>query len=349
MAIHEYDIPTSTYSSIQKTFAGFLILLFAVVAVHAQTVELTLHPAKVDEPAQTYRLLVKTDKQTDADAMPLYEKAIQSIPKGINRKQIYEWLERPIEQFPQKAAEEVIQKHLESLRLVAKATRCKECNWPKWKPGTDPPDMKGYRDLTFVIRLWARLEICRGRYKNATVAMQTAFGMAQHLGQAPTIVQTLVGAAAGGSVCRELEQFVQTKDSPNLHGALVNLPEPLIGVEKAIESERANLKDHNVLVRMQMEKILKPALDRVRLNAKRLDNHVNALQVVEAIRHYAATHDGQLPQALSDISDIDVPNDLISGQAFAYRRTASGATLKSAIPEGFKERHAIHYEIVLNK
>ena len=349
MTPFEYNILASTRRVMIKTFVCFLILCLAAVVAHGKIVELTLHPVKVAEPAETYRLLVNTDKQTDADAVPLYEKAIQSMPKGVDKKQIYEWLKMPIEQLPQEEAEKVIQKHIESLRLVARATRCKKCNWPEWKPGTDPPDMKGYRDLTFVIRLWARLEVCRGRYKNATVAMQTAFGMAQHLGQAPTIVQTLVGAAAGGSMCRELEQFVQAKDSPNLHGALVNLPEPLIGVEKAIESERTNLKDHNILVRMQMEKILKPAHDRTRMITKRLDNHVNALQVVEAIRHYAATHDGQLPQALSDIKEMDVPNDLISGKAFEYRRTTTGATLQSAIPKGGNERDAIHYEITLKK
>jgi hypothetical protein len=82
---------------------------------------------------------------------------------------------------------------------------------------------------------------------------------------------------------------------------------------------------------------------------KRLDNHINAIQVVEAIRHYAAMHNGQLPQALSDIKDVEVPNDLVSGKAFEYRRTSTGATLKSAIPEAGNERDAVHYEITLKK
>jgi len=163
------------------------------------------------------------------------------------------------------------------------------------------------------------------------------------------LVGGLVGAAAGGSMGKELEQFVQGKDSPNLYAALADLPEPLIGVEKAIESERANLKDHNVLVRIQMEKILKPAHDRTRMIATRLDNHVNALQVVEAIRHYAATHDGQLPQTLSDIKDVKIPNDLMSSKAFKYSHTATGAMLQSTIPDGGNERDAVHYEIVIKK
>lgn len=91
------------------------------------------------------------------------------------------------------------------------------------------------------------------------------------------------------------------------------------------------------------------AHDRVRMAAKRLDNHLNALQVVEAIRHYAATHDSQLPEKLSDVSQTEVPKDLMSDKPFEYRRTTAGATLRSAIPEGGKERDAICFEIVLQK
>ena len=333
----------------------FIVLFLTGVPVEArrsasESVELTLHPAKVAEPAQTYRLLPSPGKQTDADAVPLYQKAIQSMPQETNRKQIQEWLARPLEQFPQQQAEQVIQEHLESLRLVARATRCKECNWPEWEPATDPPDTSAYRELTYVIRLWARLEICQGQYKGALVALQTALGLARHLSQIPSLDEVLVVTAIGRSVCQELEQFVQGPDSPNLHGALTNLPEPLIDVEKAIEREWGHLQAS--LTQKPSEKQLNAANEvygRVRWIAKRIDNHVNALQVVEALRHYAATHDGQLPQALGDISDIEVPDDLVSGKAFLYRRTSAGAMLQSAIPEGGDERDTVHYKIVLKK
>lgn len=39
-------------------------------------------------------------------------------------------------------------------------------------------------------------------------------------------------------MCREIEQFVQGKDSPNLYRALASLPELLVDVEKAIENEK---------------------------------------------------------------------------------------------------------------
>jgi len=350
MAIFAYNVLPLVRRVIKKAFPGFLILWFAVVAVHGQTVELTLHPAKVTEPTDTYQLLGKREKQTDADAVPLYEKAIQSMPKSINRKQIQEWLDRPLEQFPQEKAEEVIQEHLESLRLVARAARCQKCNWPEWRPGDAPLELGRYKELAFVIRLWVRLEIYRGQYKNALIAMQTGFQLTRHLGQIPSLVETLVVTAVCRAMCQELEQFVQGQDSPNLHGALANLPEPLIDVEKAIEKEWGHLQAS--LTEKPSEKQLNAAnelYDRIRWIAQRIDNHLNALQVVEAIRHYAATHEGQLPHALGDIQDIEVPNDLVSGQAFNYRRTSTGATLQSAIPDGGNERDTVHYEIVIKK
>jgi len=162
-------------------------------------------------------------------------------------------------------------------------------------------------------------------------------------------MQGLVGIAMAAMMCREVEYFVQAKDAPSLHAALANLPEPFVDMEKAIEKERANLKDYNVLVRGQLEKQLEPAHERTRLISKRLANNLNGLQCVEAIRHYAATHEGRLPETLSDISDVEVPKDLMSGNAFQYRRTADGVELQSAMPEGGGPGDTIRYEIVIRK
>lgn len=339
----------------KRKFFYFVILLLAVVPANARRfasgpLELAVYPVKAPELAEKYSLLLKADKQTEADAVPLYEKAIQAMPKGGKQlKQIQEWLQLPPEQLPQKQVDETIQKNIESLRLVARAARCKQCNWPKWKPGTTPPDQSGYRNLAFLLKLWARLEIVRGGYDGALLAMQTGFGMARHVGQGPTTIQAMVGTAIGGMMCREVELFIKGKDSPNLYWALANLPKPLADVKIAIESERANLKDYNFLVRWQMEKVLKPAHDRMQFSAKRLDNNLNALQCVEAIRDYAATHAGRLPEKLSDISDLELPKDVMGDKAFEYRRTAAGAVVTSTMPEGGDTADIVRYEVVVKK
>ena len=263
MATFEYKTKTTARELMKYRYVYFVIFFLTSVAVDGRTVELTLYPAKIAEPPQKYQLLPETDKQIDADAVPLYEKAIQSIPKDVKIKQIQEWLRLPAEQLPQQQAEATVQKCMESLRLIARAARC--------------------------------------------------------------------------------------KDSPNLYRALANLPKPLVNIEKAIEKDLENLKDYNFLVRMQLEKTLKPAHDRMRMIGRRANTRLNALQCLEAIRHYAATHNGQLPEKLSDIIQMEVPKDVMSGKVFEYRRTSAGAVLKSVIPEGGRPKDMVNYVIVLKK
>ncbi len=339
----------------KRRFLCLIILWLAVAPAQAKRfasgpLELEVHPSKAPESAEEYSLLPTADKQTDADAVPLYEKAIQAKPGGREReRQIREWLELPPEQLPQEQVEKAIQENLESLTLVARAARCKQCNWPKWKPGTNPPDQSGYRNLGFLIRLSARLEIVRGRYDSALLALQTGFGMARHVGGGPTSVQAMVGTAIGGLTCREVELFIEGDDSPNLYWALSRLPRPLADVGKAIESELANLKDYNFLLRRQFEKQLKPAHDRMLLIENRFENNLNVLQCVEAIRHYAATHESRLPEKLSDITDFELPKDVFTDKLFEYRRTSKGAVVESTMPEGGDTADITRYEVILKK
>lgn len=356
MASFKSDTVTSTGRLIKVISACFFVLLLTIVPADARRsadglVELTIYPAKAGELVQKYQLMVTAEDQIDADAVPLYEKAVKSIPKDFNQEQIRDWLKLPVEQLPQQQAEEVMQKYLEPLKLAVKATRCKECNWPEWKPGNQPADLSGYRKLAYILELWARLEISRGGYEGATIAMRTAFVMARNLGQAPMIVQGLVGISVGAIMCKELEQYVQGQDSPNLYQMLADMPRPFVDVEKAIENEKKVSLDlpPDDLRREQTAEQKEMAFDRVRSISKRLDNNLNGLQCVEAIRHYAATHDGQLPENLSDISQIEVPKDLVSGKAFEYRLTSAGAVLKSVMPEGGRPKDMVHYIIVLKK
>jgi len=90
----------------KRIFLYFVILSLAVIPANARRFasgpfELAVYPAKVSKSAQKYQLLPKADNQTDADAVPLYEKAIQAMPRGRKQdKQIWEWLKLPPTQLP---------------------------------------------------------------------------------------------------------------------------------------------------------------------------------------------------------------------------------------------------------
>ena len=51
----------------------------------------------------------------------------------------------------------------------------------------------------------------------------------------------------------------------------------------------------------------------------RIDREVASLRVIEALRIYAARHDGRLPERLDDIDQVPVPNNPATGKPFVYR------------------------------
>jgi len=336
----------------RKAFtAAVSVWLFAsgglCLPVAGRDVNLSLRPQKAPSEIGRWSLLPPEASLIDGDAAPLYEKAVKALPDKAGDKQIRDWLGIPADQLPVEQVEPVLTQYMESLKCVARAVKCRQCNWPVWKPGDQVANLDEYRRIAFAVRLWARLEIAQEGYEGAILALQTGFGMARQHGQAPTIGQVLLATAAGHSLCREVEEFVQGKEAPNLHPALAGLPRPFIDVEKAIESEKkaASSGLTGKLLSRQFESQLKPAHDRSRVIVKRFDSNLAALQCVEAIRSYVAAHNGQLPAMLADITEVTVPKDPMNGEPFHYARTGATATLESFLPPGGSERERVRYEI----
>ncbi len=88
--------------------------------------------------------------------------------------------------------------------------------------------------------------------------------------------------------------------------------------------------------------LLLPAIQNVKVAETRINQKVAALEVLEALRLYAAAHDGRLPEALSDIKDVPVPLDPFVGEPFHYARDGRGAArLESAFPSSTPLRYEI--------
>lgn len=64
---------------------------------------------------------------------------------------------------------------------------------------------------------------------------------------------------------------------------------------------------------------LLPALVSARGAQVRLEREIAAMQVIEALRMYAAAHDGKLPESLDDIHEVPVPMNPATGKSFEYR------------------------------
>jgi hypothetical protein len=72
-----------------------------------------------------------------------------------------------------------------------------------------------------------------------------------------------------------------------------------------------------------------PALRATRGAVARNDRHFAVLRVIEALRLYGASHVGKLPAKLSDITEVPIPHDPVTGQPFSYRLEGNTAFLES--------------------
>jgi hypothetical protein len=90
--------------------------------------------------------------------------------------------------------------------------------------------------------------------------------------------------------------------------------------------------------------LLLPAARAARAAVGRIDRNIAALRCVEAIRLYAATHNGQLPAQLSDIKEVPIPENPLTGEPFAYKLEDGHAVLESP-PVGTTASTALRWEL----
>ncbi len=96
--------------------------------------------------------------------------------------------------------------------------------------------------------------------------------------------------------------------------------------------------------------ILVQGVHGVRLKLARLDQRMALLRYVEALRLYAAEHDGTLPAKLSEIN-VPLPDDPFTGKSFRFEVAGNTAHLRGSAPTGMGKdpSYNVHYEVTLRK
>lgn len=74
--------------------------------------------------------------------------------------------------------------------------------------------------------------------------------------------------------------------------------------------------------------LLLPAMQAARTAQVRLDRDIAALRVIEALRMFAAEHDGRLPERLDDIDAVPVPPNPATSKPFVYQLDGQTAILE---------------------
>ena len=94
-----------------------------------------------------------------------------------------------------------------------------------------------------------------------------------------------------------------------------------------------------------------PAIQKVVAASVRLERRVAALRCVEAVRLYAAGHEGKLPATLDAIPEVSIPIDPMTGKAFTYRVSGDRATLSAPAPQGERATpyNTLHYELTFRR
>ncbi len=95
---------------------------------------------------------------------------------------------------------------------------------------------------------------------------------------------------------------------------------------------------------------LLPAMIKVRRAQSRLEQRLALLRHVEALRLYAAAHDGKLPAKLSDFT-VPLPVDPYTGKPFRYEVVGNTAHFRGSPPPGEEKipYFNVHYQVTVRK
>jgi hypothetical protein len=121
---------------------------------------------------------------------------------------------------------------------------------------------------------------------------------------------------------------------------------PYPQAEKGIQAATQQVRDSEdpVARAIPVSEHALSALIATRRAVARDERNFAALRVVEALRIYGAAHDAKLPQQLSDITEVPIPDDPATGQPFNFRRDGDKVVIESPALNGL----ALNYEITMS-
>jgi hypothetical protein len=92
-----------------------------------------------------------------------------------------------------------------------------------------------------------------------------------------------------------------------------------------------------------------PSFSRAGFITTRLDRKLGAMMTIEAVRLYAAAHEGKAPASLDDLTDSPALPDAVTGKAFQYQRTEDGFVITCPAPPQFPDTGSEVYKVTLRK
>jgi DNA-binding FrmR family transcriptional regulator len=239
----------------RRWFFAILLLWFCCAQLSAapepplgEPLRLTLQPMPASVPALKHPLLPTLKDQKNGNAVLLYYRSFSPEWWTYGRKEVYEnfenWNMQPLEEVRRdEALKNLVRTN--QLKELDLAARRSYCDWELADRARQEgfsmllPDVQSMRTNGTLLQLRARVEIAEGRFDDAVWTLQTGFGVARHMGEAPILINDLVGVAIGQRMLEEVEELIAQPNAPNLYWSLSALPRPFISMRKALEGEKA--------------------------------------------------------------------------------------------------------------
>jgi hypothetical protein len=82
----------------------------------------------------------------------------------------------------------------------------------------------------------------------------------------------------------------------------------------------------------------------------RVERRLEGVRCLEAIRLYAAAHDGRLPRSLTDVTEVPVPVDPITHKPFEYQTHGEKGSLASPpLPDKGSDDRPVIYVLEMRR
>jgi hypothetical protein len=234
-----------------RTLACLTALLTAASVATAQQpgepTPLTLSPAAVVSPTSTYRLLPQGRDLTPGNAAALYYRSLavfaenRTLLEELNSGQWEKWLGMPLAELPLDQVAGKLEAFDGVFRELDQAACRRQCDWQLSDRSEGAalilPEVQKSRQLIQVLGVRVRYHVARARYPEAVRALATGYALARRMGQGPSLIHVLVGAALAYILDARLEELIAQPGAPNLYWALTVLPRPFIDPLPAIDEE----------------------------------------------------------------------------------------------------------------
>jgi hypothetical protein len=330
-------------------------------------------------PEFRYPLLSPPGQRIDGNSYEMLRPFLDKDPNHPEREPDRAFIRRQIQLLPAEMdldkVKGYLDLHQEKLAILSKSALCKTIQWPRvWMPPvyeymgsryeysmeSTPSDSPSKPELTLpiseypdlverletaglLIALKARYHIVRGDYSQGCQWIQIGLAQARQMATNSNALLGLAGMASATRILQQIEVWIQRPGSPSLFRSFQDLPDPLVsGVSWEEPIQGSDHGDQDVRISIEPA----AACSRQPFTLERqLRRFVAILGCMESIRLHAALNQQRLPGSLSEIQEVRVPVDPLTGKSFGYTIDGDSIVLGSmdSSPPG---RFEFRYQLI---